>query len=410
MNAFLIYILELNVYLTIFAAAFLLLYKNAPYHRFNRGLILSSVIISAILPFLSFGTAGETVLTTIALDPVLITEKAVVAQTPIGSNLPSLFTSIYFIGFAISMIIFIWQAYRLKNLLKGTKHHKKSGVIECTRHDLKSPSSFFNTIIWSGNLDAHSREFIEDHELVHIREKHSIDLIFLRFFKAVCWFNPFIYFLHQSLEAAHEFRADEVVAQKHGDTNTYSKIILSQAMDVSPNILVHQFSKSKLLKRRIMMLNNQSRSKFSSGRYFLLIPILAVALILNACTDEQADVPKALEQKIESSKKEGTDVYSTASVMPEFPGGQDAMMAYLGENIVYPESCKEEGVEGTVFVSFVIDTEGKVGDIKIARSPDDRLSANAIDVVASMPDWTPGNQDGTPVKIQYSLPIRYQLD
>lgn len=410
MNALLIYILELNVYLTLFALTFLILYKNEPYHRFNRGLILSSVLLSALLPLLSFGKAGEVVLTTIALDPVLINAKIDVAHTPMGTNLPSLFSAIYFLGFGISMIVFIIQANRLRKLLKGSKQEKNDGISQCIDSVLKSPASFFNTIIWSEDVDTASRGYIEDHELVHIREKHSIDILFLRFFEAICWFNPFIYFMRQSLEATHEFRADEVVARKHGDTKMYSKVLLGQAMDIKSNVLAHQFSKSNLLKRRIMMLNTQSQNRFSYTRYFVLIPILAAALILNACTDEQTDPPLPLEESSQSQKIEGSDIYSMVNEMPEYPGGQSAMMTFLGENIVYPQSCKDEGIEGTVYVSFVIDSEGKVVDIQVVRSPDDRLSANASEVVGKMPNWTPGKHDGKPVKVQYSLPIKYQLD
>ncbi|NEN23616.1 M56 family metallopeptidase [Cryomorpha ignava] len=413
MNAFLIYILELNLYLSLFAVAYFILYKNEPYHRVNRWLILSSVTLSALLPLLSFGKSGEVVLRIIELEPILIFAKADVAHTPVGSNLPSLFTAIYIIGFGISMIAFAFEAFRLKKLIDLGRKQKEGAINECVNSELKSPASFFNTIIWSENIDSSSSQWIKDHELVHIREKHSIDLLILRFFEAVCWFNPLTYLLRHSLEATHEFRADEVVAKKHGDTKLYSKILLSQAMDISPNVLAHQFSKTKLLKRRIMMLNKQSRRKLAYTKYLALIPILAAAFILNACTDEQSEAPMTRENvqeaKTESSKIEGTDVYQTADEMPEYPGGQSAMMSYLGDNIEYPEECKKEGVEGTVYLSFVIDTDGKPSDIKAVRSPDERLSANATEVVKKMPKWKPGKEDGKNVKVQYSLPIKYQL-
>ena len=412
MNAFLIYILELNLYLTLFAVTYLILYKNEPYHRFNRWLILSSVTLSALLPLLSFGKSGEVVLRIIELEPILISAKANVAHTPVGSNLPSLLSILYFIGFGISMAVFTLQAFRLKKLISLSKNQKEGDINECVNSELKSPASFFNTLIWSENIDATCRKYIEDHELVHIREKHSIDLLILRFFEAVCWFNPLTYLLRQSLEATHEFRADEVVAKKHGDTDMYTKVILSQVMDIHPNILAHQFSKPKLLKRRIMMLNKQSYSKFSYTRYLALIPILAAAFILNACTDEP-DTPLKMDQtqeiKAGNEPLEGSDIYQTADEMPQYPGGQSAMMSFLSENIEYPEDCKADGVEGTVYVSFVIDTQGKPTDIKALRSPDDRLSANATEVVSKMPKWTPGKQDGENVKVQYNLPINYKL-
>jgi len=424
MNAYLIYILELNLYLTLFAATFLLIFKHEPYHRVNRWLILGSLFASALLPLIHFGSAGQTAMQVVQLEPVLITAKAELAHTPVGFNTPSLLTSIYILGFLISLVIFSNEFIRVRKLIQSGKVDSNGNPKHVVSSALKSPASFFKTLIWSENIPDESRTWIADHEEVHMRENHSMDLIILRFFQAVCWFNPFIYFLKTALEATHEFRADEVVVQKHGDVNLYSKIILSQAMDINPNVLTHQFSKSKLLKQRIMMLNKQNKNtaKPTWIKYFALIPLLAVAIIFNACTDDNTEAPTEMEkshkeiekviinkEKPDIQKIEGTDIYSVVEVMPEYPGGNEAMMAYLGNNIVYPESCKEEGVEGVVFISFIIDKDGMPTELEVLRSPDERLSANALEVVGKMPAWTPGKQDGEPVKVQYNSPISYKL-
>ena len=448
MNAYLIYILELNLYLSLFAAAFLLIFKYEPYHRLNRWFILGSLFLAAILPFIHFGSAGQAAMQVVQLEPVLISAKSELAHTPAGFNLPSLITSIYIVGVLISLVLFALELRGVRKLIYTGTKIQDGNAQHLVSSGLKSPASFFKTLIWTENIPDESRTWIAAHEEVHMREKHSIDLIILRFFQAICWFNPFIYFLKTAAEATHEFRADEVVVQKHGDINTYSKIILSQAMDFNPNILIHQFSKSKLLKRRIMMLNKQSTPKSSWIKYLTLIPLLAVAVVINACTEDitepesASDVQKralTVEEKkfvieeinlnieamtgeknaiseIELKPEhpgiqmvEGTDIYSIAEVMPEYPGGNQAMMQFLGNNIVYPESCKEEGIEGVVFISFVIDEAGDLRDLKVLRSPDDRLSANAIEVVGKMPQWKPGMNAGEPVKVQYNLPVKYKL-
>ncbi len=427
MNAFLIYVLELNLYLTLFAVTYLLFFRNEPYHRVNRWLILTSIALSAMLPLLNFGYAGEAAIRIVNLEPVLISAKANVAHTPAGFNMPSIISGIYLLGFAISLVVFTFQYMRLRKLIRGSKVIKKGAINELIAEGLNSPASFFKTILWSSNVKSETREWIQNHELVHIREKHSVDMLIVRFFEAVCWFNPVIYAFRHALEATHEFRADEVVARQHGDSTKYSEIILSQALDINPSVLAHQFSKPKLLKRRIMMLNNHTKNKGSLARYFALIPILAAAFLINACTDENTETPNNIEEEIimksdesvdpnatiikqEGGLIEGTDIYATAEKMPEYPGGQGAMMTFLGENIEYPEGCKDEGVEGTVFISFVVDTDGTITDIKPLRSPDDRLSANAMKVVGKMPAWTPGEENGKTVKVMFNLPIKYQLN
>ena len=436
MNAYLIYILELNLYLSLFAATFLLIFKHEPYHRVNRWLILGSLFLSAILPLVHFGSAGQAAMQVVQLEPVFITGKAELAHTPAGFNTPSLITSIYILGVLISLILFYVEFMRVRNLIQTGKVDESRNSKHLVSSALKSPASFFKTLIWSENIPVESRIWISDHEEVHMRENHSMDIITLRFFQAICWFNPFIYFLRTALEATHEFRADEVVVQKHGDVNTYSKIILSQALDINPNVLIHQFSKSNLLKRRIMMLNKRNTPKPTWVKYLALIPLLAIALVINACTDDNTEPPtktdiemieelKAkvdemtdekssdaiiyMERQIESQMVEGTDIYKVAEVMPEYPNGNQAMMEFLRNNIVYPDSCKAEGIQGVVFLSFVIDEEGNVKDLGVLRSPDDRLSKNAMEVVKKMPKWTAGKQDGQPVKVQYNLPISYRL-
>lgn len=183
------------------------------------------------------------------------------------------------------------------------------------------------------------------------------------------------------------------------------------------------------------MLNKRNQAKRILAKYFTLIPALALGIFMSSCADEtpadadknnleqtdqidEADKYDNADQKnmdnatedVQGRKLEGTDIYEFVAEMPEFPGGESAMMSYLGENIDYPKDCQEEGIEGTVYVSFVIDAEGIPGDIKVVKSPDERLSANAAEVVKKMPKWTPGKQDGKNVKVQYSLPIKYQLN
>ena len=96
--------------------------------------------------------------------------------------------------------------------------------------------------------------------------------------------------------------------------------------------------------------------------------------------------------------------------MPEFPGGQDAMIQYLKREVNYPKKAKRKGITGKVFISFVIDKTGNVTDVRILRSVDPLLDEEAKRVVQGMPAWSPGMYDGEPVKVQYNLPIKFSLN
>ncbi|MFN9326632.1 MAG: energy transducer TonB [Flavobacteriales bacterium] len=98
-----------------------------------------------------------------------------------------------------------------------------------------------------------------------------------------------------------------------------------------------------------------------------------------------------------------------AEVMPEFPGGKEALFAYLGKNLKYPEQAVEEGIEGVVYVTFVVEVDGSITGVKVLRGIGGGCDEEAVRVVRSMPNWTPGMQAGKPVRVKYNLPIRYKL-
>lgn len=103
-------------------------------------------------------------------------------------------------------------------------------------------------------------------------------------------------------------------------------------------------------------------------------------------------------------------IFTVVEKMPEFPGGQKAMYKYLGENIKYPQKAKENGIQGTVFISYVIEKDGSVSHAKILRGVEKSLDKEAIRVVTGMPKWKPGKQRGEAVRVQYNLPIKFTLD
>ncbi|MEI9917443.1 MAG: TonB family protein [Bacteroidota bacterium] len=110
----------------------------------------------------------------------------------------------------------------------------------------------------------------------------------------------------------------------------------------------------------------------------------------------------------------GKVVYYKSEVDPQYQGGNEAMMKYLRENVQYPEAAKTKGVEGTVFVDFIIDNKGKVRDVKASETTLDQVDSALIDeavrVVSSMPAWVAGTKGGKPVDVAYSIPITFEIE
>lgn len=100
---------------------------------------------------------------------------------------------------------------------------------------------------------------------------------------------------------------------------------------------------------------------------------------------------------------------SAQDVAPAYPGGEAAMKEFIAKTMVYPAAAQENGAEGTVYVTFVVKTDGSIDNIKIKRMVDPDLEAEAIRIVKKMPKWTPATRDGVAIQTTYALPIRFRL-
>ena len=111
--------------------------------------------------------------------------------------------------------------------------------------------------------------------------------------------------------------------------------------------------------------------------------------------------------KVQSQEGAKDEVFKEVDVMPEFPGGMEGLIAYMQEHIVYPEEAKESGLEGQVFVEFVVTAKGEVVGAEVKRGVSDPLDRVAVKAVADMPDWTPGEKDGKQVNVSMILPVSF---
>ena len=108
-------------------------------------------------------------------------------------------------------------------------------------------------------------------------------------------------------------------------------------------------------------------------------------------------------------KEEETKVFDVVEQMPSFPGGQSALLQYLSSNIKYPVVAEENGVQGRVIVTFVVEKDGSITDVRVVKSVDPSLDKEAQRVVKSMPKWIPGKQNGAAVRVKYTVPVTFRL-
>jgi periplasmic protein TonB len=123
--------------------------------------------------------------------------------------------------------------------------------------------------------------------------------------------------------------------------------------------------------------------------------------------EEEIKVEEVKEQVIQQEAPK--EIFTVVEEQPGYPGGDEARIKFLQENIKYPEEAKELGVQGKVFVTFVVEVDGSITDVKVLRGIGAGCDEEAIRVVKSMPKWVPGKQRGQPVRVQFNLPIKFTL-
>lgn len=121
-------------------------------------------------------------------------------------------------------------------------------------------------------------------------------------------------------------------------------------------------------------------------------------------TQRVADEPVKPKPEVENK------VFDVVEQMPTFPGGQGALMKYLNDHVEYPMVAQENGVQGRVVVGFVVERDGSITDVKVLKSADPSLDREAMRVVKSMPNWIPGKQNGSAVRVKFTVPVNFKLN
>lgn len=165
------------------------------------------------------------------------------------------------------------------------------------------------------------------------------------------------------------------------------------------------------------MLNRKRTRNIMRSKYLMFIPVTALLILFSNCTNtakEELTEEKVEVKYIPTEVKPDTvatanTVFDIVEEMPEFKGGNEALMKYLAANLQYPKGAETKGTQGRVIVQFIVDTDGSIDNAKVLRSVDPELDAEALRVINGMPKWKPGTQKGEPVRVKYTVPVMFRL-
>jgi hypothetical protein len=277
------YLAEANLYLCVFYLAYCVFLVKETHYQLNRAYLLFSCLMAFVLPVLQVGALRPAVVDSAPVASYVVTQAPQYPVTTVIASAPVVAPTATF-----SIDDYLWLAYvagaivvlllltlKLYSVFKLTRNNKaKLGSYKMVYlKDTDVAFSFFN-YLFIGTRAAGANTIIT-HELVHIRQKHSADIMFLELLKVICWFNPCVYLLQNSLKTVHEYIADEQTAATEADALTYSSFLVNNAYGAGGSSITHSFFNYNLLKKRIIMLNQQRSGKLARLKYLVALPVCA---------------------------------------------------------------------------------------------------------------------------------------
>lgn len=407
------YIIKSALVLAMLYVCIMPLLEKETFHRLNRIIILGCLILSFIVPFIHF-TGGTNPTVNMLRQAVQLPEIMIDGNGSEQSiwNLADIMICIYIIGVVAIFTMTVVQTASLILRLRKCEQiaDNRGNTIVLTDYTI-SPFCFFHYIVMSRDDYANNRGFILTHEQEHIRLRHYIDLIILQVATIIQWFNPFVWLIGKNLKAIHEFEVDEAVLNKGIDATQYQQFLVIKAVGNRLQPFANNLNKESL-KRRIIMMNQKKSNRWMMLKALFVIPVATLAVSVFANTSDMSSMAKAANSiSTNNMQTKQSDIKSSdkVEVMPEFKGGNKAMMEFLMMNMKYPESAVKAKQQGKAVVGFVVKKDGTVSDVYIVKSTGyDVLDNEAMRVVKSMPAWEPGKQKGKPVDVKYFVPITFR--
>ena len=363
---------------------------------------------SMVFPFIKLpdglGQASQSVA---SVEEYLVTMNEVEISAITAPRTLGVMVDLYLVGVALCAVYLLFQlAAQVVIVIRLRRRHKvyrasdgfdiPRGAALMLLDDDTATYSFFNHIVvGTRGLNDDEVRCILAHESLHVRQGHSVDLLFARL-------------IMREIRAVHEFLADAASIGACGREG-YLHLLYSQTTGTGYGHITNKFHSINIKKRIVMM--NQKKTRFGAWKMLAALPVAAVLMVVGCkpAVTENPDTSVEAYASIHDMPADTTDTYLMVEAEPEFPGGMEALMKYLSENIKYPEQAKKENIQGKVYMRFVVERDGSIVDAEILRGIGGGCDEEALRVVNAMPKWEPGKQKGTPVRVQYNLPIVFKL-
>jgi TonB family protein len=432
MPAELAYFLKVNIALTLFYAFYRLFFYKDTFFMLRRVILLILFGWAFLYPFMNLQEwmkgkepISEMVYLYSAVLPEIIVRDKASAVWDWQGICTFCCAATYWV---VLGFLFIRFFVRIGSIVRLTARSKKAVIHHITVRLLDKPSgpfSFFRLIFLHREIHPENElKEILAHEYTHVSQWHSADSMISEIGCMICWVNPFVWLLKREVQDNLEYLADHTVLKSGYDSKSYQYHLLGlvrQNNQAAANLYTN-FNVLHL-KNRIRMMNKKRTRSIGKTKYLVFLPLAAMLILFSnidavaritkglypALSAEPADRITAMPEHAQTNQKKPRTVLKVVEVMPQFPGGEHALMKFIAETVKYPTDAQNKGVQGRVICTFVVNTDGSIDDIKVVKGIDPSLDAEAVRVIGAMPKWTPGKDKGQTVAVEYAVPITYSL-
>ncbi|MCK0107842.1 M56 family metallopeptidase [Flavobacteriaceae bacterium S0825] len=281
------YIIQIVAFQIFFLLVYDVFLKKETFFNWNRFYLIGTSLLSLILPFVKVSAFKEIVPKdyivslpevfignqTVSKTAVILPEVEITKQA-FSWNLETLF----YVGVVLASLLFLFKIIHIFLLIYKNPKQWKGNVLLVKLINSTSAFSFFHYVFLGANLKEEEQKVIIKHELVHVTQKHTLDLLFFEIQRIVFWFNPLVYMYQARIRSLHEFIADQE-ALKTQNKSDYYQNLLTQVFDTQNVSFINAFFKKSLIKKRIMMLSKSKSKQIVKFKYALLIPVVFVMLV-----------------------------------------------------------------------------------------------------------------------------------
>ncbi|MDD7914836.1 M56 family metallopeptidase [Polaribacter ponticola] len=370
------YILQVILFQVLFLAIYDFFLSKETFFIKNRWYLLSTPVLSFLIPFIKIPTFQKEVpqqyivyLPELILSPEKVIQN-VITETSFYQSI-NYISILFWIGVAVFSILFFIKLVKIFNLIRKNEAQKLSDFTLILIPNQTKAFSFFNYVFLGKEITESKRTKIIEHELVHSKQKHSLDLLFFEFLKIAMWFNPMIYFYQKRITLVHEYISDSIVA-KSESKDQYINNLLSNFFQVENISFINQFHKNSLIKKRILMMTKNKSKKMNQLKYLVLIPVLASMLFYSSCSENSSEKEISSEMKLQSIYR------SSKGRLFSFKGNKETYLdSYFGdeppeevEEILFQNLSKNEQEEFNVFNRRLIAALKKILSLKTITNLD----------------------------------------